>query len=100
MVVFARVFGKDTVFRNQHTYLMANPAQRAAGLSQAARQARAEAELLRTLTTDEAVKRIEQTRAEQAAWEAQRAEQEYARLHDFGAEEPKAGPKQDSFRGL
>ena len=60
-----RVFGAERVLRNRDAYLSANPARRAKSAAQTAKHARAEAELLRSLTLAEAVARIEQTRAEQ-----------------------------------
>jgi len=72
LATFGRVFGAEQVFRNREAYLRTNPAQQAANAAQAAQQARDEAELLRSLTPAEAVTRIEQTRAEQAARDAAR----------------------------
>lgn len=84
LATYARVFGRDAVLRDQHGYLSASPLQRAKGASQTAKQARAEAKLLRSLTPDEAVERIEQTRAERAAREARRVERERNHVHDVG----------------
>lgn len=81
LAAYARVFGTQAVLRNRQTILSTNPARRAAQAVQTAKQARAEAELLGSLTPAEAVARIEQTRTEQAGREAQKAEQERASLH-------------------
>ena len=67
LAAFGRVFGAERVIRNRDVYLSANPGQRAESATQAAKHARAEAELLRSLTPAEAVARIEQTRATAAA---------------------------------
>ncbi|RGE18535.1 MobF family relaxase [Leucobacter sp. wl10] len=83
LAALGRVFGAETVLRNQYAYLSANPAQQAARAAQTAKRARAEADLLRSLTPDEALVRIEQTRAEHAARDAQRAERERAVSHDY-----------------
>ena len=100
LAAFARVFGTDTVLRNRQAYLGANPARQAASAVQTAKQAREEANLLRSLAPDEAATRIEQTRAEEAAREAQRAKQERDRLHDFG-QEHRSTPRRDGpVRGL
>lgn len=72
LAAFARVFGPETVIRNQQAYLTTNPAQQATRAAKTAKQARKEAELLRSLTPAEAVARIEQTRTEQAARDAAR----------------------------
>ncbi|WP_454116380.1 hypothetical protein [Microbacterium aurum] len=96
LVAFARVFGSERVIRNQQAYLTTNPAQQTARARKTAKQAREEAELLRSLTPDEAIERIEQTRAEQAASEAQRVEQEHARLYDF-RQEDRGTPGRDGF---
>ena len=72
LAAFGRVFGAEQVLRNREAYLRTNPAQRATSTAQAAKHAREEAELLRSLTPAEAIARIEQTRAEQAAREAAR----------------------------
>ena len=100
LAAFARVFGAETVSRNRQAYLGTNPARQAASAAQTARRARKEAELLRSLTPAEAVGRIEQTRAAQAAREAQRVERERARLHDFD-QQHRSAPRQDGpARGL
>jgi len=82
LAVFARVFGAEHVLRSRAAYLNTNPAQRAQSADQTAKRARAEAELLRSLTPTEAVARIEQTRAAEAASEAQQAELRRAALYD------------------
>ncbi|WP_087015141.1 MobF family relaxase [Leucobacter sp. 7(1)] len=100
LAAFARVFGAETVSRNRQAYLGTNSARQAASAAQTARRARKEAELLRSLTPAEAVGRIEQTRAAQAAREAQRVERERARLHDFD-QQHRSAPRQDGpARGL
>jgi len=100
LAAFARVFGAETVSRNRQAYLGTNPARQAASAAQTARQARKEAELLRSRTPAEAVARIEQTRAAQAAREAQRVERERARLHDFD-QQHRSAPRHDGpTRGL
>lgn len=86
LAAYARVFGTERVLRNRQTYLATNPAQQAAWAVQDAKRAREEADLLATLTPEEATARIKQTRAEQAEREAQRAAQERTRLHDFEQE--------------
>ena len=97
LAAFGRVFGAEQVFRNRTAYLSTNPAQRAASAAQAATRARAEAELLRSLTPAEAVARIEQTRAVEAA---RRAEQERASRYDY-RHEHRSTPRQDGpARGL
>lgn len=96
LVAFARVFGAETVIRNQQAYLTTNPAQEAARATKTAKQAREEAALLRTLTPAEAVARIKQTRAAQAASEAQRMEQERARPYNF-PQEDRSTPERDGF---
>ncbi|MCT2007607.1 AAA family ATPase [Micrococcus lylae] len=96
LVAFARVFGAETVIRNQQAYLTTNPMQQATRAANTARQAREEAALLRTLTPAEAVARIEQTRAEQAASEAQRVEQERARPYNF-PQKDRSTPERDGF---
>lgn len=96
LVAFARVFGAETVIRNQQAYLTTNPAQQAARATKTAKQAREESVLLRTLTPAEAVARIEQTRAAQAASEAQRMEQERARPYNF-PQEDRSTPERDGF---
>lgn len=92
LAAFARVFGAETVSRNRQAYFTANPAQQAARARKNAQQAREEAELLRWLTHAEAVARIEQTRAAQAAREAQQVERERARLHDVDQQHRSARP--------
>lgn len=100
LAAFARAFGAETVIRNQQAYLTTNPAQQAARAAKTAKQAREEAALLRSLTPAEAVARIEQTRAAQAAREAQRVERERARLHDFD-QQHRSTPRHDGpSRGL
>ena len=96
LVAFARAFGSERVIRNQQAYLTTNPAQQAARATKTAKQAREEAALLRTLTPAEAVARIEQTRAGQAASEAQRVEKERARLYDF-PQKDRSTPERDGF---
>lgn len=97
LAAFGRVFGTEQVFRNRTAYLSTNPAQRAASAAQAATRARAEAELLRSLTPTEAVARIEQTRDAEAA---RRAEQERANRYGYGHEH-RSMPRQDGpARGL
>lgn len=95
LAAYARAFGAETVFRNQQAYLTTNPAQQATRATKTAKQAREEAALLRSLTPTEAAKRIEQTRAAQAAREAQRVEQERASLHDF--HQKRSTPGRDGF---
>lgn len=82
LAAYGRVFGAEHVFRNRDAYLSTNPSQRAEGAAQTAKHARAEAELLRSLTPAEAVARIEQTRAAEVAREAQHAERRRAALYD------------------
>lgn len=82
LAAFGRVFGAEKVFRNRTAYLSTNPAQRAQTAAQTAKCARAEAELLQSLTPAEAVARIEQTRAVEAEREAQQEEQRRAALYD------------------
>ena len=99
LTAYARVFGAETVLRNQYAYLSANPAQQAARATKTAKHARAEADLLRSLTPDEAVERIEQTRAEHAARDAQRAERERAVSHNY--EQHRSTPQHNGpARGL
>ena len=92
LVAFARVFGAETVIRNQQAYLTANPAQQTARAAKTARQAREEVALLRSLTPTGAAERIEQTRAEQAVWEAQRAKREQAMSLDY-EEQHRSAPR-------
>ncbi|MFA5607023.1 MAG: AAA family ATPase [Leucobacter sp.] len=94
LVAFARVFGAETVIRNQQAYLTTNPMQQATRAAKTAKQAREEAELLRSLTLAEATERIEQTRAAQAEREAQRAERERAMSHDY-EEQHRSAPRRD-----
>ncbi|WP_125105935.1 MULTISPECIES: potassium transporter TrkG [Gulosibacter] len=94
LVAFARVFGAETVIRNQQAYLTTNPMQQATRAAKTAKQAREEAELLRSLTPAEATERIEQTRAAQAEREAQRAERERAMSHDY-EEQHRSAPRRD-----
>ncbi|MFC3397863.1 MobF family relaxase [Microbacterium amylolyticum] len=94
LAAYARVFGTDNVLRNRESYLSANPARQGARAAQAAKQAREEADVLATLTPAEATARIEQTRAEQAACEAQRVERERAR-QDIGREHRSTTPRRD-----
>lgn len=99
LAALGRVFGAETVLRNQRAYLSANLAQQVARAAQTAKRARKEADILRSLTPDEAVARIEQTRAEQAARGAQRAERERAVSHDY--EQHRGVPRRDGpIRGL
>src|SRR5690625_4025992 len=100
LAAYARVFGRDAVLRNQHAYLSASPLQRAKSASQTAKHARAEAKLLRSLTPDEAVERIEQTRAERAAREALRAEREHARQHNVEPQRRNPSEQSGFSRGL
>ena len=89
------------MFRNRDAYLSTNPEQRAESAAQTAKHARAEAELLRSLTPAEAVARIEQTRAAEAAREeARRAEQERASRYDYGHERRHTPPQTGPNRGL
>ena len=95
LAAFGRVFGAERVLRNRDAYLSTNPAQRATSAAQTAKYARAEAELLRSLTPAEAVARIGQTRAAEAAREeARRAAQERASRYDYGYRHtpPQSGP--------
>jgi len=97
LAAFGRVFGAEQVFRIRTAYLSSNPAQRTRSAALAAKHARAEAELLRSLTPAEAVARIEQTRAAEAA---RRAEQERANRYGHGHEH-RSTPRQDGpARGL
>ncbi|HCU76940.1 MobF family relaxase [Leucobacter triazinivorans] len=100
LVAFARVFGAETVIRNQQAYLTTNPAQQAARARKTARQAREEAELLRSLTPAEAAERIEQTRAEEAARNAWRAERERALSRDYEQHHRSALRRDGPARGL
>lgn len=101
LAAFGRVFGVERVHRNRDAYLSTNPAQRAERATQTAQHARAEAELLRSLTPAEAVARIEQTRAAAAAREeAQRAAQERASRYDYGHEHRHTPPQSGTARGL
>ncbi len=100
LVAFARVFGSERVIRNQQAYLTTSPAQQAARATNTARQAREEAELLRSLTPAEAAERMEQTRAAQSVREAQRAKRERAMSHDY-EEQHRNAPRYDGpARGL
>ena len=100
LAAYARVFGAETVIRNQQAYLTASPAQQAAPAAKTAKQAREEAALLRALSPAEAAERIEQTRAAQAAWEARRAERERAMSHGH-EERHRSAPRHDGpARGL
>lgn len=65
--IYARIFGTDAVAKNQAGYLDACPHANAKNASRTAQHARAEIEVLRSLTPAEAVKRIEQTRATKQA---------------------------------
>lgn len=80
-------FGKERVIRNQQAYLTTNPMQQAPRATKTAKQAREEAELLRSLTPAEATERIEQTRAAQA-------ERERAMSHDY-EEQHRSAPRRD-----
>ncbi|WP_131106539.1 MobF family relaxase [Ornithinimicrobium sufpigmenti] len=73
--IYARIFGTETVAKNQAVYLHARPRTNAENQARTAQQARAEIEALRALTPAEAAERIEQTSAaEQTAREdAERA---------------------------
>ena len=99
LAAYARVFGTEAVLHNQHSYLSANPARQAAAAAQSAKQSRAEADQLRSLTPDAAVERIKQARADQAAQDAQRVEREHARLQEFGQEHRSSGPRRDGGLG-
>lgn len=70
---------------NRSTYLGTNPAGRAKSAALAAKHARAE----RSLTPAEAVARIEQPRAAEAA---RQAEQECTNRHDYWHTLPQNGP--------
>ena len=83
VAAYARIFGPEAVSRNRQAYLSANPAQQAVRSAEAARRAKEEAELLRSLTPSDAAARIEQTRAAQAALAAERTERERA-SQEFG----------------
>ncbi|WP_454119560.1 MobF family relaxase [Microbacterium lacticum] len=83
VAAYARMFGAEAVSRNRQAYLSANPAQQTRRAAEAARRAREEAELLRSLTPSDAAARIEQTRAAQAALAAERIERERA-SQEFG----------------
>lgn len=100
LVAFARVFGAETVIRNQQAYLTTNPMQQATRAAKTAKQAREEAELLRSLTPAEATERIEQTRAAQAEREAQRAERERAMSHDYEEQHRSARRRDGPTLGL
>ncbi|PCC35859.1 TrwC relaxase [Brachybacterium sp. JB7] len=91
LTAYARAFGTDKVLRNQYAYLAANPAQQVASATQTAKQAREEADLLRSLTPAEAVERIEQTRVAEAAREAHQAERRQAALYDPGQHRSSSG---------
>ncbi|MGW9827730.1 RecA/RadA recombinase [Brevibacterium pityocampae] len=65
--VYARIFGEDVVRKNPSGYLNARPARQVEEATRIAQQARAEAEALRSLTPGEAVERVRQTRAAEAA---------------------------------
>lgn len=88
LAAFGRVFGAERVFRNRDAYLSTNSAQRAESAGQTAKRARAEAELLRSLTPAEAVARIEQSRVAQAESKAKQSEQERARLYGSSRRSP------------
>lgn len=90
VAAYARVFGAEAVTRNRQAYLSANPAQQAVRSAEAARRAKEEAEMLRSLTPTEAAVRIEQTRAAQAALAAERAERERA-SQEFGQQRSTPG---------
>lgn len=94
LIALAQAFGKERVIRNQQAYLTTNPMQQATRAAKTAKQAREEAELLRSLTPAEATERIEQTRAAQAEREAQRAERERAMSHDY-EEQHRSAPRRD-----
>lgn len=65
--IYARIFGAQTVTKNLAAYLNARPASRAEDAARTAEQARAEITALRALTPDEAIERIDQTRATEHA---------------------------------
>ncbi|MGK0742016.1 MobF family relaxase [Leucobacter sp. Z1108] len=101
LVVYGRIFGTERVFRNRDAYLSPNPSQRAKSATQTAKYARAEAELLRSLTPADAITRIELARvAEAAREEARRAEQEPASRYDYGHERRHTPPQTGPNRGL
>ncbi len=99
-IAFARVFGAGTVSRNRQAYLSANPTLQVARAAEAAKQAREEAELLRSLTPAEAAKRIGRTRAAQAAREAQRIQRERASRDDLGHQHRSTPDQSGPSRGL
>lgn len=101
LAAYEGIFGTERVFRNRDAYLSVNPSQRAMSETRIAKCARAEAELLRSLTPAEAVARIEQTRvAEAAREESRRAEQERASRSDYGYERRRTPPQTGPSRGL
>ncbi len=63
----AKVFGSDEVSRNCQSYMTANPARNAESWKREADRAAKEAELLRSLTPDQAIQRIEQIRQAEKA---------------------------------
>ena len=99
-IAFARVFGTESVSRNRPAYLSANPALQVARAAEAARQARDEAELLRSLTPAEAAERIGQTRAAQAVREPQRIQRERASRDDLGHQHRSTPEQSGPSRGL
>lgn len=90
VAAYARMFGPEAVSRNRQAYLSANPAQQAVRTAEAARLAKEEAELLRSLTPSDAAARIEQTRAAQAALAAEKTERERA-SQEFGQQQSTPG---------
>ncbi|WP_235829352.1 ATP-dependent DNA helicase [Gulosibacter macacae] len=101
LAAYSRLFGTERVFRNRDAYLSPNPSQRTMSATQTAKNARAEAELLRSLTPADAVARIEQTRAAEAAREeARRAKQEPTRHYDYGHKHRHTPPQAGPSRGL
>ncbi len=82
-------------------YLSASPAQRVTKAAQPVKHARAEAELLRSLTVTGADALIEQACAAEADRdEARRAAQEWANRYDHGHEHHHASPQSGPRRGL
>lgn len=85
---------------DQHSDPTASPLQQAKSANQTAKQATAEAKLLRSLTPDEALERIEQTRSEQVAGEARKAERRLTNLSEFGGQQRKAPRHDTPIRGM
>lgn len=91
--IYACIFGAEAVASNRAAYLDARPHVNAKDASRTAEQARAEIAALRALTSAQAVRRIEQTRATEQtqreaadrAWdERQRQLDSRSRTHDSG----------------